>query len=127
MMWTRIDRIADAPTEGLGEGKIASPDLLNTSEWMWLITRDDGTPIIIAGLYRHSMLFTDRLVWFIPYAALRAADWRGIRRLFAKLIEGVDSLTAVVDSGNAAAVRVVEHLNFTLVLDGPERVYKWQS
>lgn len=123
MMWNKIARVEDAPTGH----SIKDTIVVNLSEYIWLITRDDGTPVCVAGLYRQIAVGGDNIVWLAPYPALRAKDWRGLRRLFDVLKAGAKRLTAIVDTTNPAAVRVVEHLNFALVSDGPERVYKWPS
>lgn len=123
MMWTRLNGIADAPAEGLLGAKSR---ILDLSDYIWLITRDDGTPILVAGVYRPTIVSGDQTLWMIPYTALRPLDWRGIVKLFSILKDGINSITAYVDRDNTAAVRVVEHLGFTLVEDQPDRIYKWQ-
>lgn len=123
MMWTRLERIEDAPSEGLLGAKAR---ILDLSDYIWLVERDDETPILVAGIYTPTVVSGDKTLWMIPYAALRPMDWRGIVKLVAILKDGANSITAHVDRANAAAVRVVEHLGFSLITDQSERVYKWQ-
>lgn len=124
MMWTRIERVEDAPQEGLLHK--VKHHYCNLSNYIWLITRDDETPIMVAGLYR-PMTSREDFIWFIPYAALRPLDWRGIVKLVARLKAGTSALVAAVDPDSPAAIRVVEHLGFTLAHDGAERIYRWRS
>ncbi len=123
MMWNRIARIEDAPVGHSIKDKL----LANLSEYIWLVTRDDSTPVCLGGLYRPIAIGGDNIVWFAPYPALRPSDWRGLKKLVDILKGGGIPLTALIERDNAAAVRVVEHLDFTLITDAPERVYKWPN
>lgn len=122
-MWNRIARIENAPLGHTAKDNV----VLNLCDYIWLISRDDGTPVMVAGLYKPIAVGGDNIIWMAPYPSLRPWDFRGMKKLMDLLKAGIPNLTAIVDVTQTAAVRTVEHLGFVLEKDGHERVYKWQS
>ena len=59
--------------------------LMEESADIFLVSRDDDTPVLIFGVYTASVIAMWRLVWMITYPAFRPIDFRGAAKLFAQV------------------------------------------
>jgi hypothetical protein len=125
MMWTEIKSIYDAPPIQ----RSLKQTIAERSEHTWLITSDEGEPLFVAGLFRPSVLFELRLVWFYPYPALRAIHLRGIKKMLQIPASRISDLGAEVDLADRRAVSFAKHLGFKHVATVPSNigVFRWQT
>lgn len=106
MMWTELRALEEAPPIEAAWKQTIAED----SEFIWLVSRDDGTPIMVAGLYRVNVTLPIRIIWVAPYPSLRPFDLRGLKKLFQKIVEKIPSIVAEVDMSNAKAVALAKHI-----------------
>ena len=123
MMYRKVT-LKEVPQEGLTE--TLKGRFVERAEAVFLLTRDDGTPVLVFGTFRFTPISQIRTVWMIPYAALRARDFRGMMKLFKLLRRYTPQLRALVREDHPAAIRVAEHLGGRYVQwTNEERLYEW--
>jgi hypothetical protein len=123
MMWTELTDLSAAPPIELNWKKT----VLSSSEYIWLVQRDDETPVMLAGLFRPSLWLADRLIWVIPYPTIRPIDLRGLRKLFAKIVAGIPNIVAEVDVTDKKAVALAKHIGLRLdhMKSPTEGIFRW--
>lgn len=101
--------------------------LMEMSQDIFLVSRDDDTPVLLFGAYAASPIASARLVWMMPYPAFKAVDFRGAAKLFAQVRKYTPHLRAIVRNDQPHAIRTVEHLGGTRVSEwnDEEGLYEW--
>lgn len=102
--------------------------LMEESADIFLVSRDDDTPVLIFGVYTASVIAMWRLVWMITYPAFRPIDFRGAAKLFAQVRKYTPYLRAIVRNNQPHAIRTVQHLGGVRVSDwnDEEGLFEWR-
>lgn len=124
MIYRKITSATELPAVIRARYEREHPVLIPASNIVYYLTRDDGTPLGVFGIWQYSILNPVPLLWLWLTSEVRHVDARGILRGFKHLQRYLPRCCAQVDETNSAAVRLVQHLGFTRIQEG---VYEWKA